>query len=557
MVKNSPSLQGIGHIPYKRDSEYARMVANYLGIPLENLMSKKDIFELMGYIPLEDIKDVHWTRRTHRILAGGNRSGKSECAAAEIVPYLFWNTRGWIVSANYDMAEVIMTKVIKYLDRMGLKREKRNVDLKFFEYSYSARIHRLTMWTGALLELKSAENSDSMHAVSVDYIIIDEAALFPFELYDSRLIPRLVDSGGWIFSVGTFEYLKGEWFEEYYEIGQTDNNLNIISWKHPTSKNYHKYIAKGGEKVQEIAKIYHKNWRRILHDNPDLEWPLRGSEEVIINNIDLEWLEKERRRIDKDVYKARYEAEVAPNKYLVFPEWSVQTHVNSEYTRFDSNLPVYLAVDPGGTYAVLAIQLKRLELNKPYKNELANGFYVCIIDSLYYQKTVTTYEVFEDLKKKEWFPNLARRCSWWDNYQGAIDVMRPETRRAFVNLGRRDSTLDRLRLRRKKIRVQAGIETLQHYIHTKTIFSHPCNRWFHVEMSRYHWQEAGIGNRDMDDPKSGRTPKNEWNHAIKALWYFLVQKFGYYGQSTKSAAVSPREIKKANFNRRQVDKWLN
>jgi hypothetical protein len=539
------------------------MVANYLDIPLDNLMTKRDVFELMGYIPLEDIKNVHWTRKTHRILAGGNRSGKSECAAAEIVPYLFWDTRGWIVSDNYDMARVIMSKVIKYLDRIGLRREKKATDLGFFEYSYSARSHRLTMWTGAVLELKSAENPDSMHAVAVDYVVIDEAALFPFEMYDSRLVPRLVDSGGWILSVGTFEYIKGEWFEEYYEIGQTDNDLDIISWKHPTKKNYHRFIAKGGETAQEVAKIYYQNWRKVIQENEDVDWPLSEGSEVIINNVDLQWLEREKKRIDENTYKARYEAEAAPNKYLVFPEWSIQTHVNRKHTRFDRNLPVYLAIDPGGTYAVLAIQLKRLELDgQSYENELAGGFYVCIIDSLYYQTTVTTYEVFQDLKKKEWFPNLSRQHGWWDSYQGAIDATRPETRKAFIGLGRRDKTIDKLRLRVKKVGVNEGIETLQHYIHTKTLFSHPRNRWFHVEMSRYRWTEASVSRRDTDDPKGGRSPKNEWNHAIKALWYFLVQKYGYYGKSSKSAAVSTRGVErkrnnaKAAVSTRRLNRWL-
>ena len=538
-------LGGIGHIPYSQNDPYYAEVCDYLGAPRGSVPAKEDIYKQLGYIPLPTVLKMHQSRATHRILAGGNRSGKSQGGTWEIIPYLFWESRGWVVSRNYDLAEVIIDKIIMILtERLGCTRQKQPYYLRPFEFCYTTREHQLTLWTGATLEVKSAENPDSMHGKALDYVVIDEASLFPFALYDTRLVPRLVDSGGWILSLGTFEYLQGEWFEEYFEIGQTENEFDIASWCHPTEDNYHTYRAEGGETTEDIARIFHDNPRRIQEMNPELSWPLKPGEVAYIYNVDLAWLEKEKARIAPDVYAARYEARPAANQYLVFPTWRVMDFAGAEARarcEFDESLPVYVAIDPGGTYAVAVIQLKRFE-DAPCENEMTRGFHLCVIDELYFQTTTTSQEVFEAMKHKEWWPNLSRKVDWWDPLQGVIDVTAKEQQRAFRNLGHQESEVDRLNLRGRKVQVLDGIKTHQHYLDTHTFWSHPSNRFLHLEHKRYHWPEASLGRVDTQDPRKGVKPVNEWNHLLKAIWYFEVIKFGCYGKSTAPAAVSLEQI---------------
>jgi len=524
-------LGGIGHIPFERD-EYYKGVVKVLG---RDILCKSDVYDALGYHILPTVEKMHRSRATHRIFVGGNRGGKSEGGAWEILPYLFLNTKGWVVSANYDMADVIRQKIEAILiERAGCKKRPRPDSLKEFEFAYVIREHEFTMWTGAKLRLRSAENPDSMHAVALDYIVNDEAALIPYTLYDTRFVPRLIDSGGWILNLGTFEFLQGEWFEEYYEIGQTPNDWDIESWRHPTEDNYHIFHAHGGESTKDLQEIYRVNAYKIEEMNPELEWPLRAGDQAYIFNIDLVWLEKEKARIEPETYQARYEAVSAPNKYLVFPKWKITEHVDAERAKFDSSLPVYLVVDPGGTYAVGAIQLKRFD-DILSTNVISKGYHICLIDSLYFQTTVTTTEVFNACSKREWWPNVHRKVDHWDSFQGVIDVIAKEQQRAWRNEARSDGM--RLILRGKKVEINDGIKTFQHYLDTKTFWSHPRNKFLSVEMKRFHWKPASLARLDTEDPRKAMRPISAWCHLIKPIWYFMVQKFGYYGRSESSAVV--------------------
>lgn len=538
-------LQGIGHIPYSASDAYYHEVCTYLGVP--RVPTKEQVYQTFGYHPLPTIDAMHHSQATHRIVAGGNRSGKSEGGKWEIMPYLFWNSVGWVISANYALTDIIMDKLILELIEYGGHTRVRNpYDMSPFEFSYSPRDHRLQMWTGAVLEGKSCENPDSMHGKALDYAVIDEASLFPYTLYDTRVVPRLVDSGGWILSLGTFEWHSGEWFEEFFELGQVENNLGIASWHHPTEDNYHIFFAKGGEKPEDVAKMYRANATRVARSNPDVKWPLKVGTQVYIYNVDLDWLANERKRIDPVVYKARYEALPAANQAVVFPDWRVTEFAGAEARNrcsFDRSLPVYLAIDPGGTYAVAAIQLKRFEDSETY-NEISKGYHVCVIDTLYFQTQTTTQEVFEVMKSRSWWPNVSRKVDWWDPFQGTIDVMAKEQQKAFRNIARSDSTIDRLSLRGRRVFINDGIKTLQHYLATRTFWSHPDNRYLHIEFKRYHWPEATVSNVDTRDPRRGQNPVNEWNHLLKAIWYFLVVKFGCYGRSRTSAVVSLDQLRR-------------
>jgi hypothetical protein len=290
--------------------------------------------------------------------------------------------------------------------------------------------------------------------------------------------------------------------------------------------------------------------------NPSITWPLKKGDKVVIWNVDLEWLNRERARIDKDVYAARYEAVPAPNRYLVFPSYTIREFVDDRVAKFEPDLPVYLAVDPGGTYAVGAIQLKRIEKTKN-ENSLTKGLHVCLIDTVYIQKTITTSEVFEACKGRPWFPNLARNNDWWDPYQGAIDVSAKEQQRIWSQLGRKDPRLGHLNLHSKKVNIDPGIKTLQHYLDTNTIWiNSKCVEW-NVEMRRYHYQPASIANQDTQDPRKADKPTDEWNHIIKAVIYFLVGKFGYYGHAG-SLAVYKEDLETSIARAREEErKWLN
>lgn len=532
------TLGGIGHLPYERDA-YWEWCCQYLGYKVP---TKKELFKQFGYRPLPKLERMYASRATHRILAGGNRSGKTYGAAWEVIPYLMmFGTKGWIVSANYEMCQALAEEVEKtFVEKLGMKRNIRSFDLSPGEYSYQIREHRFTNWTGSWFQLKSAENPESMHAYALDYVIVDEASLFPYQLYDTRLVPRLVDSGGWILSLGTFEFLQGEWFEEYFEVGQAANDWDIESWKHPTEDNYHLYIGQGGEMPRDVASEYEVSVKKFTRMNSELEWPLQGGEEVYIFNVDLAWLARQKKRIPEVVYRARYGAEPAKNQYLVFPSWVTPKNVNREKAKYEPGQDVYIAVDPGGTYAVAAIQLKALEPPKgsPF-NRMTRDIAVCVIDEVYFQTTTETQAVYEECERREW---------WGDVVGGSIDVAAKEQARVWARLAREREK--RLSLMRRKVRRGPGRQTLQHYLETDTFYVNPRCSWLPIEFRRFHWSEGIIARRDTADPRKGRNPVDEWNHLIKAIIYFLVNKFGYFGKGTQGAVTHFRRRR-----RKQALQW--
>lgn len=435
---------------------------------------KEELYKVAEYTPLRKQALFHHSKAKHRVVAGGNRGGKTECLAMEILPYLMWpNTAGWVVTKIYDLSEPLKEKLINVLVyKLGHKQVDSAGMLAIGEFNWNERFHILTMWTGSTLTFKSAENPDSLHAKRLDYVIIDEGSLFPGILYDTRLVPRLVDTGGWIASGGTFEYLQGDWFVDYFEVGQSyPNQYDVQSWSLPTTENPH---------------------------------------------IDREWLKQEERRLcrteeGKRIYQARYLAIPVVSAYLVFPDFNRIKHVSEEYCEFDENLPVYIAIDPGGVYAVAAVQFKPIE----GRGNDITSYTCCIIDEIYTTNT-DTIEVIQDCKRRPW---------WNKVVGGAIDVAATEQFRMWsVKAG--------VPLARKKVPIQAGIQTLNHWISCDTLLSSPNCVMFETEMARYSYPTPGIAHMDTYDPRT-RNPVDAWNHLTKAVIYLLVTKFGYY-KVTKS-----------------------
>ena len=550
MARNG--LQGLGHLPYEKD-EYYEYACTYLGF---EVLTKKALYDQIGYIPLPTMEKLHRSRANIRVLVGGNRSGKSYGAALEAIAMLFvFGTCGWIVSANYDLAEEIRRKIEDFLlERCGMEKVPRPEGMKPWQFYYGTKAHTLVMGNGSWLQLKSAESPNSMHAVPLDYIIVDEAALISYQLLETRLMPRLADTGGWLLAIGTLELLVDEWFQEYYNIGQVPNEWNVESWHHPTEDNYHVYIAKGGETAEEVAALYHANPHKLVDMNPDTGWPLSTGERVIIWNIDLAWLAQQKKRLvetwQEHVYRARYEAKPTEDKFRVFSRWSVTHNVNNARCKFDAELPVYLAVDPGGTYAVAAIQLKKFD--EECFNELSQGYHVCVIDEIYFQNTVTTHEVYRVAQEREWWYNVSRQNGVWEPFQGVIDVTAKEQSRTWEHLAREDSSMRKLHLRSKRVDVQPGIQTLQHFLETDTIWANSKCSFTNLEFKRHHYREPSFNRVDSADPHPNN-PVDDWNHLIKAITYFVVNKFGFYGKSTQSAKVSRDElIRRAIENKK---KW--
>jgi len=433
---------------------------------------KEKIFKLLNYKPFGAQEPFHRSTASHRIFAAGNRSGKTFCLSREVIPYLLVPfSYGWVVAKHYSLTQPIIDAIIEGLIILGHTQAPRAKNLKFGEFGYSNKDHKLLMWNGAVLEAKSGDNPDSLHARALDYCIVDEAALFPFYLYQTRLVPRLVDSGGWIAAIGTFEHDQGEWFEELWRIGQEPNDLGVESFTHPTT------------------------------DNP---------------YIDQKWLEEQRRILDPDIYAARFLAIPKPSPLRVLHRFSYVENVRPD-AEFDPARPVFLAVDPGSTYAVGALQV----------DERDGHPYVTLVDEIYLAEALGTELVISKCRKRPWWRNVGRGgiCS------GAIDVMAKEQRyiwnSALAKAGKGP-------LVARKLGITANTQNLNAWLYKRWLVVNPqCTNALR-EVRKWQYPDLSRG-----DPKA-RVPKDRFNHLWKAIGYFLVAEFGLIEGRPRRGVSLPR-----------------
>jgi len=401
---------------------------------------KEAVYEAAGYTRYGAQEAFHRSLAPIRVFAAGNQSGKTYANAFEVVPQLLYpiydpsigksrGRRGWIVVPRYALGEPILAEIHRILvDCLGMTRNKTRGGLKQDEYYFDIKKNKLITGGGAQLWIKSADEPAGLHGQPLDYIVIDEAALIPFDIVQINLTPRLAKMGGWMACTGTFEdTITGEWFVEYWRIGRSENEYGIQSFQHKTA------------------------------DNPF---------------VDKKWLEYQKRRYSPALYAARYEAIPKPNERLVIPNFSFATHVNKEYTEFDENLPVYLGIDPGGVYAVGAYQIKYIE-------ELGHEI-VAMIDEVYDETGGPTEKVFEICRDRPWWKNVG---SDFDGRSGAIDIAAAEARKIWLTRGLNW-------LGTKRVRIEVGNDVLRNYISMNKFFVHPRCRNFLFEVTKYSYPQV-------------------------------------------------------------------
>lgn len=93
---------------------------------------------------------------------------------------------------------------------------------------------------GSEITFHSAEPpADRLRGYSVDFLVLDEAAMIKAEVWHDILRPTLADRQGRMLAIST---PKGHnWFFEMWTQGQDPENKEVKSWRYPTSIN--KYIA--------------------------------------------------------------------------------------------------------------------------------------------------------------------------------------------------------------------------------------------------------------------------------------------------------------------------
>lgn len=183
--------------------------------------------------------EFHKNMKRNRWVFGGNRTGKTECGAVEVVymargvhPYREnrKNTSGWVVSLSRQVQrDVAQQKILHYLNPRYIEKIVMTSGSKESPESGMIDFILVKNSFGGLSKIgfrNCEQGRDKFQGASLDYVWFDEEP--PFEIYMECKM-RVLDKKGDIF--GTMTPLKGlTWV--YYEIYLNESNSSEVWCEH-------------------------------------------------------------------------------------------------------------------------------------------------------------------------------------------------------------------------------------------------------------------------------------------------------------------------------------
>ena len=407
------------------------------------------LWERVGYRPSPAQLAAHDCPARIRLIAGGERAGKSHSAAMELFGRLLQGRLFWIVGPEYDLCRPEFEYVLAACRRIGAVATVRE--------PATARAELITR-TGARIVTRSAREPERLAGEAPDGILACEAAQLPAAAF-LRLRARVAERRGWLWLSGTFESARG-WYADKFRAWQLTQPSESRAFSIPTWENLALYP--GGRKDPEIA--------------------------------DLEAM------FPPDLFMERFGGVPCPPSTLVFREFDPRLHVSAAAAA--SGSPVELAIDPGyaGAYAVLAIEQR--------------GSDIAVIDEVYLRRTVAGDVIA-----------ACRQRPWWPRVRGGVIDVAGNQHHAAPSQVEVWASLAHVRLRSHRVLLRDGIDRLRTFLRDPVSGSPrlaiaPQCRWLVREFGLYRYHD------DSDLKSVSEDPIDRDNHALKALSYWLYDRFG-------------------------------
>lgn len=159
-----------------------------------------------------------------RVVVAGRRWGKTQLAKVTMLEYAQVAKRlVWYVAPSYRMAKQIMWPEI----------------LEAIPFDWIKKVNEtmLTVWlkNGTRIELKGADNPDSLRGVGIHFLVMDEVQDIDPEAWKKVLRPTLASTGGHALFIGTPKSYN--FLYDLYMLGQDKKNQALgrwMSWQFPT-----------------------------------------------------------------------------------------------------------------------------------------------------------------------------------------------------------------------------------------------------------------------------------------------------------------------------------
>jgi hypothetical protein len=197
-------------------------------------MSKLDklaLFASVGYRPHDIQRAVHASTASRRTFCAGVRVGKSTLCVHEVLAAMLQPgpaSRGWIVTPSASTTELIVTPLLALL--------RTNFAHRIVELDERERRAVVRNLGGGLAEVvgKTADRPAALLGESLSWVIVDEAARLPAEVWET-LSQRLVDRRGWSLVCSTPKGTNNWFHREYIRGARGDEGYQ--AWSAPTWSN--------------------------------------------------------------------------------------------------------------------------------------------------------------------------------------------------------------------------------------------------------------------------------------------------------------------------------
>jgi hypothetical protein len=430
----------------------------------------KLIFDKLGYKPSPEQELVHTCDSRIRLIAGGERGGKSMVSAMDYMGKFWENPLLWLIAADYKRTQAEWNYILGSFDKLGIPyTATKDIDPGHCEVA-----------GGFVIETKSAVDPRKIASTAPNMIIACEASQLDYETF-LRLRGRLAEKRGSLLMSGTFESSLG-WYPELFNRWGLPNQDGAKSFSLPTWSNLS--IFPGGREDPEILSL-----ERIT---------------------------------PKDLFLERYGGIPCPPQGRVLSEFSNAMHVGvGPFYEYDPSLPVMLAVDPGyaTAYAIEVVQEKQ---GRPV-----------IVDEIF-ERNLVTEEMIKLAKQRPWWGNVTFGAVDVAATQHNAMPAVAEVWRKYGDIPLQSQKIAvRDSIERLKTFLIVNPVNNQPLLgvnaKARGFISEcgGCENPITGQTAVWSWKKDRSGN------VVGEEPEDSNNHATKAMAYFLVAKYGYAQRRTR------------------------
>lgn len=167
---------------------------------------------------------VFQARCRFKVVVAGRRWGKTQLAKISIIKHARVRNRLiWYVAPSYRMAKQIMwPELISSIPKRWIKK-------------INETVMSIRLVNGTTIELKGADNPDSLRGVGIHYLVMDEVQDIDPDAWKKVLRPTLASTGGHALFIGTPKAYN--FLYELFALGQKPDNQRLgkwMSWQFPT-----------------------------------------------------------------------------------------------------------------------------------------------------------------------------------------------------------------------------------------------------------------------------------------------------------------------------------